>query len=231
MIRELLSELYSAHRSIVGDGTVFVLYIAAVIFVAELSGEKGRIRPLILSVPATICAAVAYAFEKVCELPFKRKIPRYAAVVFAAALMLLAVASSGKQVFSREVCELSENTMHLPQGIMTAMENVPDEKKEVRVLIPCEWKAYLNAFSTRFVTPYDDDDPVSEDDRHILETELSGLRPDMRKVSQIAHKGGFTYAIIPDDIWPEVPIDRLGYELILDCGTCSLYREVRDSDD
>ena len=229
MIKELLSELHSNIRSIVGDGSIFVLYIASVILLISVFTKTAkRLRGVILSVPAAVATAVSYVFERLCSGSYKDRIVKYAAITFAACLCLLVIASSGRSVFSKELCERAENDMHLPGGMETAMSSILEEDDEPCVIVPYEWGAYFAAYSSRFNVVYDDPAMTGED-RQTLMTQLDSIRPDMKKVTGIAHKLGCTYAVIPDGIWPEVPIEKCGYELMLDCDGCNVYREVKTS--
>ncbi len=229
MIKELLSELHNTLRSIVGDGSIFVLHIAsAILLISVFTKTSKRMRGVILSVPAAVAVAVSYVFEKACSLTCKNRMIKYAAAAFAACLCLLAISSSGRSVFSKELCERAENDMHLPGDMETAMLAILKEDDQPRVLVPYKWGAYFSAYSSRFTVVYDDPG-MTGSDRQILMDQLDSIRPDMKKVTAIAHKQGCTYAVIPDGIWPEVPIDRCGYELMVDCDGCNVYREVKTS--
>ena len=229
MIKELLSELHINLRSVVGDGSIFVLYIASVILIISVfSKGSQRMRGVILSIPAAVATAVSIALERVFFFPFKNRLVKYAAAAFAACLCLLAIASSGKSVFSKELCERAENDMHLPKDMERAMTSILEEDDAPHVLVPYKWGAYFNAYSSRFTVVYDDPE-TSGSDRQTLTEQLESIRPDMEKVTGIAHKRGCTYAVIPDGIWPEVPIDKCGYELMIDCDGCNVYREVKTS--
>lgn len=229
MIKELLFELHSTLRGIVGEGSIFVLYIAAVIvLISVLAKDRRRFLGVIVSVPAAVAVAVACVFDRVSALSCKNRIAKYAALIFASCLCLLAIASSGKSVFSKELCEKSENDMHLPGDMETVMSAILNEDDHPAILVPYGWSAYFNAYSSRFEVIYDDP-ATKESDKQILMTELDSIRPDMKKVAGIAHKSGCRYAILPDGIWPQVPIEKCGYEMMLECDGINVYREVTTS--
>ena len=227
MIRELLFELYSVSRDMIGKGSILVLYVAAVIAMVILVREGGkRILPAILSIPAVTASAVALAIEKVSALPAKSRFVKIIATAFAASLCLLAVSSSGRAVFSRELCERAENDMHLPGGIMQAMMVMLRSGDDLTVLAPYDWTPYFDSYSSMF-RPIFEDPSLKDADKEVLRTELDDIRPDMKKITSIAKRAGCRYVLLPDGIWPEVPITKCGYELVEECDGCRLYREVR----
>ena len=226
MIRELLYELHSLLREFAGSGNVAVLFAAsALLLLMFCAGKKSRNGWAVLSPLGVIALAVPEVLERVREKVKGGRFVKYAAVVFAALVMVLAVTSSGRMVFSSDHTEKAENDMHIPSYLTEAMSTLLREEGEPRVLVPYEWSPYFAAYSSRFVLP---DDVLDGFDESAIRSELDIIHPDMKKISNIAHRNGFGYVLLPADIWPEVPITKCGYELVLDYGGCSLYREVRD---
>lgn len=226
MIRELLYELHSLLREFAGSGNVAVLFAAsALLLLMFCAGKKSRNGWAVLSPLGVIALAVPEVLERVREKVKGGRFVKYAAVVFAALVMVLAVTSSGRMVFSGDHTEKAENDMHIPSYLTEAMSTLLREEGEPRVLVPYEWSPYFAAYSSRFVLP---DDVLDGFDESTIRSELDIIHPDMKKISNIAHRNGFGYVLLPADIWPEVPITKCGYELVLDYGGCSLYREVRD---
>lgn len=226
MIRELFFELYRGWRNIVGDGNVAVLYIASVIALLTVVRAEGkRAMLLCLSVLGTIGSAISYAIGKVRELPLKKRPTGYAAVIFSACLCLIGIASSGRSVFSPEMCERAENGMHISSHLITAMDAIMQEEDDPVVLAPFEWTPYFKAYSSHF-TMASEDNAISGSEYRMLSSELDGIHPDMKKVASVARQRGYRYVVLPDDIWPEIPITGCGYELLKECGKVSVYREV-----
>ncbi len=226
MLRELYFELHSGWRSIVGDGSMAVLYlIAAAVVVGLFAGCRRKILPALLCVTALIAAAAGLIFEKINALYEGNRRKRAAALVFAGCICMLAIFSSGRSVFSGEFCEKAENDMHIPTGIVSAMSEFAGTGEEITVLAPYEWTPYLEGFSTHLVPLYRNPS-LSTADTDMLSEELSKLRPDMRKITAVSKRCGCRFVLLPDGIWPEVPITRCGYELMAEYDGCSVYREV-----
>ena len=119
----------------IGDGSILVLYAAAVIAVVIIVRDDGkRILPVILSIPALIAASAALVIKKVTGLPFKSRFVKIIATAFAACICILAIASSGRSVFSRELCEKAENEMHLPGGVMQAMMAMQQVARKIEAI-------------------------------------------------------------------------------------------------
>ena len=211
----------------IGDGSILVLYAAAVIAVVIIVRDDGkRILPVILSIPALIAASAALVIKKVTGLPFKSRFVKIIATAFAACICILTIASSGRSVFSRELCEKAENEMHLPGGVMQAMMEMLRSGDDLKVVAPYEWTPYLESYSSRFIPVYNDPS-LKDADKELLRTELDDISPDMKKITSIAKRAGYGYVLLPEGIWPEVPITKCGYELVDEYNGCRLYREVK----
>lgn len=220
MILELLREYHMDLRSFAGSGAILPLYIAAVLAVVIAFGkkEKGALG-VIPSVLGTIAVVAGYVYDALTSVKTKRSATVYASVLFAAALALLVVTSSGKYVFSDEVSAKAANEMHLPDGLKEAMDAALEDCDNPSVLAMPGWDVYLSAYSSRFDVAYDD----------LSNTELSKVHPDMKKVADAARSMDCAYVILSNDIWPDFAITEFGYELIFEDDTCSLYREVKTS--
>ncbi len=226
MIRELFYKLHTAFRSFIGEGNAVVLFVAASLFILLIClREKRRYRNMftVMSPLSTIGLAVSEVIDRVAGAGYAKPVLKAAAVLFAACLSILAVTSSGKLVFSGELCEKAENEMHIPAYLVDAMNGIPEG--DARVLVPYDRAPYFAAYSSRFVLS---PDILKGSDESVIRTELDGIHPDMKKIAGIAHREGFEYVVLPVDIWPEIPITKCGYELVLENEGCRLYREVRD---
>ncbi len=229
MIRELFYELHSTLRSVAGDGAVFVLFVLCALFLASVNFTSGKRSWACLLSPLSLIAATVSSVIQKAYATADKCAAKIMAAVFAGLIAVLAITSSGKNVFSRELCEKAENDMHVPGYIMTAMNEVADEgAEEIRVLAPDRWTAYFEGYSGRFIPVYDDDS-LSDEDRRILDAELESIHPDMKKIASIAHGSGCGYVVLPDSMWPDIPITKLGYEVMAECGGCTVYREVREA--
>ena len=226
MIRELFYKLHSTLRSFNGDGNVAVLFIAAVLVLVFLNaGKKNRYKRSFAAISplGVIGLAVSEVIDRVKDGEYKSRFLKVAAVAFAAALSILTITASGRRVFSKDFCERAENGMHIPQYLIDAVSTMPEEDNTY-VLLPYDWAPYLDAYSSRFTLPTD---VLEGSDESVIRAELNDIHPDMKKVTQIAHSKGFSYVILPTDVWPDVPITKCGYELILENDGCRLYREVK----
>ena len=230
MIKELLYQLYTAYRLFAGEGAVTVLYIAAaavLFFVSVKRGKNGA--PAILSVFGTIGAG----FATLCEEAVSRQKKRgyaCAAGLFALALCVLAITSSGKNVFSSELSERAENDMHIPPGLNEAMDAVISDTGSPRVAVMPGWGLYFEGYSSCFDLMYEEpkngDISSFSDEQRTVYTQLSDVHPDMRKVALAAKRAGCGYIVMSKSIWPKVPINGCGYELLFENDECLVYREV-----
>lgn len=205
MIRELIDQLYMSVRDVVGYGSVIVLFAASVIVVYLRSGDRRKeIMPVILSVPVSIGCAAA----------------RILTSVFAAAVILLAVASSGRGMFSRQYATRAENAMHIPGDLPEAMDKVLGDGGKAKVLTMPEWELFFYNYSSRF-------DIAGADSAPEAHKELSDVHPDMRIVANEAKRNGCEYVVLAKGLWPDLPLDRFGYERICDGDQYEVYREVK----
>lgn len=220
MIRELIVQSYNGYRQLFADGCIPALVFAFAVYALIIKKDDEKsILSLVLS-PIGACAVlISGLFESVCKKNFSRKAIRVCAALFAAALCILAVVSSGKYVFSKDYCEKAGNDMHIPQDLLDAMSSINADGRDVNILVPPGWEPYFESYSSFFNISQKRDDSV-------LLLEFSKKSPDMRKIAATAKKQGAVYVVLPDDIWPEEPITKWGYELFKDCGTCIVYREV-----
>lgn len=229
MIREMMYELYSNLRLIIGSGAVVVLYIASAIFITRDPGQKRENLPLLLCPIVAIGTCVVRLFELIRE-KISQGLPQKAAAIFAVCLTALAITSSGTCVFSQELSSAAENDMHIPGGILEAVSAVKADSSNACVLTMPGWDAYFSGYSSEFDLPYraisNDMSEIADEDARILKAELSDHSPDMKKVSRIAGKKGCTYLVLSKDLWPEVPVTKFGYEQMLECDGCVVYRKV-----
>ncbi len=217
MIKELLYELYTDHRLFVGTGTVLVLYLLCALVFVMTQKEKDHDLPLLLCVPVTIGAALLKLFEA-CRSGERSRAMKIGTGVFAAALCILAVTMSGKNVFSPEISARAENEMHIPTDICAAEAAVLADGDCPIVLTMPGWDTYLRAYSSRPTVIREDEDPAF--------SELGKIHPDMGKVAKAAKKKDIAYVILSKGIWQDMPLDRFGYEIIYENDTCAVYREV-----
>ncbi len=228
MIRELMYELYSDQRLIIGSGAFLILYIASVLLLSCDPERKREDIPLILA--PLVCASSAVS--RIPEL-IGRKITkpsvRIAALLFALCLTVLAVTSSGTLIFSQELSSPSENSMHIPNDILSAADAVLSDGRGGTVLTMPGWDVYFSCYSSRFDLPCRTKEEVSsitDEDTRLVYTELSQKSPDMKTVARIAHKKGCKYVVLSNDLWPDEPLTKFNYEQVKVFGTCTVYREV-----
>lgn len=236
MIRELMYELYSNIRLLIGSGAVVVLFIASLIFVfrdrTDNDGDADHdpCPALFFSPLVLIGCAVSLMFSKVTDT-FKNPLAKRAALVFAACLAALIIASSGTFVFSNDLSGRAENDMHIPSDLIGAMDAVLADDGAAKVLTMPGWGAYLSAYSSSFTLMYED--PEGEDlsgldeDSRIVYRQLLTTHPDMKAVASAAKRAKVSHIILSDSLWPEVPITKFGYEPALEEGGCIVYREVK----
>ncbi len=230
MIKELLYQLYTAYRLFAGEGAVTVLYIAAAAVLVFVSvKKKKRYAPAVLSFLGTIGAGFAAICEEAVSGQKKRGYA-CAAGVFALALCILAITSSGKNVFSSEMSERAENDMHIPAGLTEAMDAVISDTGSLRVAVMPGWGLYFEGYSSRFDLLYEEprngDISSFSDEQRTVYTQLCDLHPDMRKVASASKRAGCGYIVMSKSVWPKVPITGCGYELIFENDTCLVYKEV-----
>lgn len=217
MIRELLYNLYTQHRLLVGTGSVIVLYLAAVLVVVRSGKEKDHELPLFLCVPATVAVALSRLIGRC--LPSEGKmIKKIGVAAFSVALIILAISISGTDVFSKQFCTRAENDMHIETDLCEATDAILAENIQPNVLAMPGWDVILNAYSSRLNMIHEDED--------VAFTELEKIHPDLAKVAKAAKKKNAEYVLLSKGIWPEMPIDRYGYALIFENDTCAVYREV-----
>ena len=231
MIKEFVHEFYIGHRLLVGDGAIFVAFIASIIAMLFLLSEKGRkIVPLFLCLPATIGCAISLFIRAVRTRQYGSRGVKAAAVLFAVCLATLAITVSGRPVFSQDLAGKSDNDMHIPGSLVQAMDSVLAECDDPKVLTMPGWGSYLESYSSAFSLMYEDPaggDPSSlDEDAMKAYTELGKNDPDMRKLAAIAERNDCVYVILSKDLWPEKPITRYGYELVFENEGCGVYREV-----
>ena len=231
MIRELFYELYMFFRRFAGTGAVAVLFIVALIMYAACRkcGEKsGWWR--FLSVISAIGCAFSETFYAIVDRYRNKPLYRYLAGFFGVCLMVLAIAASGKSVFSAEFTSRAENDMHIPPGILEAAQYIAEDAENPVVLVMPGWGAYFESFSSGLKMAYHD--PENEDaselgeDERTLYLQLQMDNPDMKKIAGTAHRIGCGYVVLSEDLWSEFPITRFGYELMRECDGCLVYREV-----
>lgn len=230
MIKELLYKLYTDHRQFAGDGAVMVMFIASILALILLYRKKEKSPGAVFLSPL---AAIAVAAAAICEEAvsrFTKRSHRCGAGLVAVFLCILAVVSSGTNVFSEELSERAENNMHIPTGIMEAMDVTLSDTDEPRIAVMPGWGQYFEGYSSRFGLMYEepDGDDISSfnDDQRIVYTELSDVHPDMGKVASAARRAGCRYVIISRDVWPKVAINGHGYKLMFENDRCLVYREV-----
>lgn len=234
MIRELLYELYSDQRLIIGSGAVLTVYIASVLF-HILDPERPAERlSVALSPLSSVGCAVCGIYEIICSR-IKGKRERVFSLVFAACLGILAITSSGTGIFSQQLAGPAVNDMHIPDHIVAAMSAVLDDSnaaggERAVVLTMPGWDTYFECYSPVFELPCrnasNEISKIRDEDDMIIRIELSKTSPDMKKVARIAHLKGCRYVVLTDDCWPDTPITDLGYEELAQCKGCTVYREV-----
>lgn len=229
MLRELMYELYSNIRLVIGSGAVIVLYMASLVMLLRDPGRRREDIPLILSPLAAVGVSASRIFGIIKER-MKEPFVKYAAVAFAACLTVLAITSSGTFIFSRELSETAENDMHIPADIMAAISDILADGDTPVVLTMPGWDAYFECYSSAFVLPCraisGDETAITDEDDRTLLAELSKNSPDMKKVARIAHKKGCKYVVLAADLWPDIAITEFGYEKMSETGECTVYREV-----
>lgn len=226
MAGELFEKLYTYQRQLVGGGAVLVLFFAALLlFVSE--GKKCA--PLILSPLGAVAVAVS---ETLGRFFCKRQSRPYgiAAGIFSVCLIAVAIALSGGDVTFGEMAEPVSNEMHIPGDLADAMSAILDESDDPHVLTMPGWGVYFTAYSSAFDMMYDDphggDLSGLDENAWAAYTQLSVLHPDMKTVSAAARRSGCDYVVLSNDIWPEMPITRFGYEPVYKGDLCTAYREV-----
>ncbi|MBR2530871.1 MAG: hypothetical protein IKE35_07610, partial [Lachnospiraceae bacterium] len=90
MIRELMYELYSNLRLVIGSGAIVVLYIAAAVFIARDPGQKRENIPLLLCPAVAIGTCVIRLYALIRE-KISRETAQKAAVLFTVCLAALAI--------------------------------------------------------------------------------------------------------------------------------------------
>ncbi len=232
MIRELLFELHTVLRNIAGSGAVLVLFFGAMLlFVLFFSKNRERkIWAMFLSVLGIIAAAVTETVDRVRNDARFRPAQKYAALAVTVCLVVLAIAASGKSVFSEEFNTKAENDMHIPGGLESAMEDILRDADTPVVLVMPGWRVYFESYSSGFELlrsePEGNDPSTLDEDGIILYTELERSSPDMKKVASVAKRRGCEYVVLSDDIWPEVPITKCGYDVFCEYDGCRVYKEV-----
>ena len=115
MIRELLYEIHSLIREFAGNGSVTVLFaVSALLLLMLCAKKKSKNGWAAMSPLGVIALAVPEVLERVRDKVRGGRLTRYAAVTFAALVMVLAVTSSGRMVFSGDHTEKAENDKHIP---------------------------------------------------------------------------------------------------------------------
>ena len=224
MIKEMIFQLYNGYRELAGTGAVAVLFAISVLaLILTVPAEKAKERALMALCVIPACAAAIAHFIGAAPGKETGKSAK-ARTVIAVCLAALAVASSGKSVISPEFTEKAENSVHIPPGVYEAMECILEDSNAPGVLVMPRWSAYFESYSPRFtVTGHE---ASNAGDEAVIAFELAKKSPDMRKVASAAHRQGCSYAVLPDDIWPDEPITKFGYELFAECQDCIVYKEV-----
>ncbi len=225
MIRELLFELYNGWRQLTYDGSVVVLFVAAILLFYTAFPRKGK-KALLLSVLGAVATAMTEAFCQVTAVG--NRAVRYIAAAFAAVLTALVIASSGKSVFSAEFTAKAENDMHIPAGLKEAMDAVLSDSDMPKILVMPGWEPYFECYSSKFdlIAADTDEGGAFDKDTGVLFAELEKIDPDMNKVASIAHRRKVRYVVLSNGIWPKIPITKLGYETFYETPSCTVYREV-----
>lgn len=206
MVRELLGELYSLYRQFTGTGAIVVLFILSAIVLGKRYKSRCEM-PVYLSVLGTIGYAISEIITRLSGI----------LAVFAAAICILAVATSGSNVLSSDMNSRAENVMHLPANLVESMDVILDESYTPSILTMPEWNPYFESYSSDFIVKYESG----------LNDELAKLHPDMQKVAETAHECNCEYVVISSEIWPEIPITKFGYELMYETDGCVVYKEVK----
>lgn len=225
MVRQILSDLYNTYRQIVGNGAVITLFLVCVT-VLFLTGAICKKWPVILSPLGTI----GYAVSKIIDILISRNGKRYLSAAFAVLIIALAVTSSGSNILASDMNPKAENMMHIPSDIVEAMDAVLADTDEAKVLTMPGWGLYFESYSPAFSLMYDlpahrEAAWMNEYERNAY-TELGKVHPDMKKVAEAARGCECGYVVLSNDIWPDVPLTKYGYEIIYETEMCSVYREV-----
>ena len=206
------------------------MFIASFLALLPVYGKKEkRMGAVVLSFLGTIATAAAVICEEAVSR-FTKRSHRCAAGLLAVFLCILAVVSSGTNVFSEELSERAENNMHIPGAIIEAMDAVLSDADDPHVAVMPGWGRYFESYSSGFDLMYrepeNDDTSSFDDDQRIVYTELSDVHPDMGKVASAARRAGCRYVIISRDVWPKVAITGHGFKLMFENDRCLVYREV-----
>lgn len=205
MVRELFVRLYDLYRQFTGTGTVIVLFIVSLI-VLVISKKDRCTQPAALSVLGTVGWAVSEIISSLTGI----------SVVFAVAVCILAVTSSGTNVLAPDMNTKAENAMHIPAHLLESMDAIKDETDSACILTMPGWELYFECYSSGFAVV---DDPEAQ-------RELDKHQPDMKIIARKAHECKCDYVVISSDIWPEVPITKYGYDLVFETEGCAVYKEV-----
>ncbi|MCR5591868.1 MAG: hypothetical protein K6F73_10100 [Lachnospiraceae bacterium] len=226
MIKEMLTGLYAGLREFAGTGAVIAFFAVSVLVLILTANGKVKERALLALSFVPACGFAVSEFLSAAVRSQKKTAHKLAIALTAVAISLLAVFSSGKSVISPEFTERAENPVHVPDDIYSAMQFILQDGGNCSVLVDPEWSAYFESFSSSFTVTGHKKAAGFSDDEGVLNFEMSKTTPDMRKIASIARRNGCTYVVLPDDIWPEVPITKFGYETAGEFGSCIVYKEV-----
>ena len=172
----------SHFNSYVGWGIIFILYLAAVIFLFVTEKRKER-RILFIYMPLVLLILfflppVAKLIEKLADdeiyyrllwilpvtvtladtmteiaIKFKGKMRVIVIAAFAVMIML-----GGRLIYTDDRFSVAENEYHMPQEVVDICDAVIIPGREVRVAFPSEFLVYVRQYTPLIVMPYGWDD-------------------------------------------------------------------------
>lgn len=233
MLHSIWFKITTLYSTVTGTGAIFVLFVVALLFCLFAVGKEDRKSSWcgLLSIMGTIGCAVANVMKSVCDKSFDKKSYTYLYRIFAVILIVFAITVSGKRLFAPDFLSAAENSMHIPQDLVGAMDVILSDSDEnaIGVVTAAGYGEYFECYSSRFAMLYRDNvfSDVSEFDTDVREAyiELLEKYPDMRVVAKAAKRNNCSYIVINSkECWPKVSLDSAGYELISSCGSFDVYK-------
>lgn len=216
-----------------GTGAFLVLFVVMLFVVVSKKNHDGKqleIIPMLLVMPGVVAAGILSLLKSVFELKNDNKAVRYLVRLFGIILCAFVIMISGDRILSPSYCIYADNSMHIPQGLLGAMDTIlSDSTGEAYVMVAPGYSEYFDAYSSRFVLAYNEPtlQDVSDFDKEDREgyLELSNKHPDMKKVSDAAKANKSSYIVlVTDGYWPDVPLTEFDYDLFAQVGGFDIYK-------
>lgn len=238
-MKEFIYKLLTGFYQFRGEGKLISLFILALL-VIYLKGQKeegGRRQSpavFLLSSWTAVAYVLTYAMDRVWNEKMVKKPLSILTKLSAVFLSVSIVIFSGKAVFHEEFCKKADNSMHIKQEYVAALDCILSDSDAPCIIAPPEIAPYLKMYHAKIETLYDypknQDVSLLSEEAQIVYGELSDAHPNTKKIAEIGKKNGYQYIIWnPSKYYPEFSLTLYGYEKFADVEGLEVYKLKEDA--